>query len=212
MSTVAVGTLISHTRLVRILKTALPLVAIALLSTVFLVQENENNEGGLVFSSADLATLGDGLAINNPRIEGTTRDGNAYLITAEKAVPDQSQAERIEMSAFSAITRYSSGLSVEVHSPRAVAVLPSQNFSMLDHVSFRTSDGYTGNAGSADVDVKSGTLVASGGVSVDGPTGRIEADRLSVQSRFDENGDATDNPILKFEGGVALRFVSGVDE
>ena len=47
-----------YSRWVGILKIVLPLIAVGLLSTVFLVQKEDAFEGGLVFTKVDIATLG----------------------------------------------------------------------------------------------------------------------------------------------------------
>ena len=57
-----------YSRAVRWLKIGLPLLALALLSTIFLVPREVSFEGGLVYTSADLLALGEGLAVTRPRI------------------------------------------------------------------------------------------------------------------------------------------------
>lgn len=194
----------AYSRFVRILKIALPLVAVALLSTIFLVQEEEGLDGGLVFSKADLETLGDGLTVNNPRLAGTMPDGTAYVLSAEKAVPDRTRIEQVEFESLSSVMRFQSDEVVEVHAARATAFVKDRMLSMRDGINIRMSSGYVATSDAAKVFLDRGEIVTDAPVSATGPGTKIDAGRMTVRAAIDANGTRTDNPVVIFEQGVTM--------
>jgi len=202
----------AYSRVVRILKIALPLVAVALLSTIFLVQEEDSFDGGLVFSSADLETLGDGLTVNNPRLAGTTRDGTAYVLSAETAVPDETGVSIVEFTALNSVMRYSGGQVIELHASNAVAVVNERILNLKDGINLRTSAGYVASTMSATADLDAGTLITNSPVTANGPNGQIKSGRMVIRSAIDANGMRTDTPEIIFDQRVDLVFVPKVDQ
>jgi lipopolysaccharide export system protein LptC len=77
------------TRLVRFLRIALPLLALALLSTVFLVARHLNPDDALPYSEVDIADRLREPRMTNPVYSGTTADGADLRVTAEAATPEQ---------------------------------------------------------------------------------------------------------------------------
>jgi lipopolysaccharide export system protein LptC len=62
-----------YSRVVAVLKVGLPLVAVGLLASLFVVQTDDRIGEGVVFSPGDVEALGSGLRISNPTFTGTTR-------------------------------------------------------------------------------------------------------------------------------------------
>ena len=71
-----------HSRIVGVLKVGLPLVALGMLASLFLVQTDDRLGGDLVFSPGDIDALGEGLRITNPTFTGTTRGEDRFRFTA----------------------------------------------------------------------------------------------------------------------------------
>ena len=72
-----------YSRVVAVLKVGLPLVAVGLLASLFLVQTDDRLGGNVVFSPGDVEALGSGLSINNPTFTGTTRGEDRFRFTAD---------------------------------------------------------------------------------------------------------------------------------
>ena len=77
----------SWTRLVRFLRIALPLLALALLSTVFLVARHLNPDDAIPYSDVDIADRLREPRMTSPDYAGTTADGADLRVTAETATP-----------------------------------------------------------------------------------------------------------------------------
>ncbi|MCR9124934.1 MAG: LPS export ABC transporter periplasmic protein LptC [Rhodobacteraceae bacterium] len=76
-----------YSRTVALLKVALPLAALALLSTLFLLSRGTDPDATIPFSDADIAERLRDQQVTAPFFSGTTARGDAIMITAAKAKP-----------------------------------------------------------------------------------------------------------------------------
>ena len=77
-----------YSRAVRRMKVLLPLGAILLIGMIFMFSRDRP----AVFDAeqaAEMAALGAGLRLDNPRFAGVTDDGDPFVITAEWALPEK---------------------------------------------------------------------------------------------------------------------------
>jgi lipopolysaccharide export system protein LptC len=197
----------TRTSFIRFLKIALPLLAVAILSTVFLVQNEDGFDGGLLFSTADKATLGDGLTIKNPRFSGKTDAGQAFSISAQIATPVGDDLRTVDVEGLSSVVHFEDGRQVEMQSATARIETSGQRISFVEGVNVRTSDGYMGHVGRLVADLESGVISGSEGVRFSGPTGKIDAQTMTISQS--QNGGATysGDSVLEFGGGVTLSLV-----
>ncbi|MGB4909398.1 MAG: hypothetical protein WBP15_12770, partial [Tabrizicola sp.] len=77
-----------HTRLVGWLKVALPLTALAILSTLFLVARRIDPEAALPYAEVDVEDLAREPRMTAPTYAGTTEDGAALTLSADEARPE----------------------------------------------------------------------------------------------------------------------------
>ena len=86
----------TYSRLVAWLKILLPLVALGILSTLFLVSRGHDGGGPIPFSEAELDTLLEDQRIRAPNFAGLTDDGSAVTLGADEARPVPDQPGRAE--------------------------------------------------------------------------------------------------------------------
>ena len=195
----------AYSRMVGLLKIALPILAIMVLSTVFLAQTTDDFDGGLVFSKADRETLGDGLTIRDPRFAGVTKAGDQFSVAADTATPDQSEPNRIDIVNPVAQAVFADGLIVEITAAEAVADLNGQILTLAGGTRLATSDGYTVTSEGGIADLAAGTVMSTGPVVADGPTGHIEAGAvLFVGGSAGKNNRPLDNRRITFDNGVKM--------
>ena len=72
----------AHTRVVTWLKIALPLAALAILSTLFLLADKIDPEDALPYAEVDVEDLAREPRMTLPSYAGTTSDGAALSLTA----------------------------------------------------------------------------------------------------------------------------------
>ncbi|KKK72711.1 hypothetical protein LCGC14_2901140, partial [marine sediment metagenome] len=78
----------SYSRLVAWLKVALPLLALAILSTVFLVAERRGTRNEIPYSRGEIDEILREQRIRNPNYAGVTKDGSAVAFSADSARPE----------------------------------------------------------------------------------------------------------------------------
>ena len=88
-----------YSRVVGILKVGLPLVALGMLSALFLIQTEDRLGAGIRFTRGDLEALGSGLRISNPIFTGTTSGADTFRFTAELVIPDAAPPTRASITA-----------------------------------------------------------------------------------------------------------------
>ncbi|PJA59091.1 MAG: hypothetical protein CO163_11300 [Rhodobacterales bacterium CG_4_9_14_3_um_filter_71_31] len=183
--------------IVRFLKVALPLAALGLVAALFLVSRGDIGRG--VSVSAIDFDVTDGLRLSQPRFTGVTRNGQPFVITADWALPDGPDPDRvglgpvrgeIEMDAARRVTLTAQGGEIR----------PKLNTMRLEGgVAAETTDGYRLSAARADIDMKAETLAADGPVAVSGPAGDIASGSMRA-ARRDENF------VVWFENRVRVRI------
>ncbi|MDG4646989.1 hypothetical protein P6F26_00900 [Roseibacterium sp. SDUM158017] len=77
-----------YSRLVTGLKVVMPLGAIVLLSTIFLLSDPPDPERALPYAEVDVAQLAREMRLTQPRYAGLLPDGREITLVAETAAPD----------------------------------------------------------------------------------------------------------------------------
>lgn len=191
-----------YSRWVGILKILLPLIAVGLLSTVFLVQKEDTFEGGLVFTKIDMATLGDGLTISNPRFSGLTTGGDTFTLAAARAVPDSSKPKVIEMTEITADLSFSDQTVVNATASQGIARIPDQVLDLNGGLTATSSTAHSFNTTGGRLDLRSGDFVSSGPVQMTGPGQKLEAGQMRIVTDPQDGGR-----FFHFENGVHLTYI-----
>jgi lipopolysaccharide export system protein LptC len=190
-----------HSRIVGILKVGLPLVALGMLASIFLVQTDDRLAGDLVFSRGDIAALGEGLRITNPTFTGTTRGEDRFRFTAALIVPDAAPPERAKITELSGEVELHGGPVVGLEADAGDLHIPTQRLDVAGNVRLRTSEGYRINAEQATLDLKTGSIVAGNAVETTGPLGRIDSGSLTVEPA------AADGEVRRFSFANGVRLI-----
>lgn len=189
-----------HSRIVAILKVGLPLVALGMLASIFLVQTDRLG-GSIVFSQGDIDALGEGLRIANPTFTGTTRGEDRFRFTAALVEPDAAPPERARITTLAGEVDLHNGPVVELEADKGDLHIPTERLDVSGNVRIRTSEGYRMVAEQATLDLKAGSLVAGNAVETTGPLGRIDSGSLTIQPA------AASGEARRFSFGNGVRLV-----
>ncbi|MEM1346779.1 MAG: hypothetical protein AAGI34_19655, partial [Pseudomonadota bacterium] len=85
-----------YSRAVRLMKIALPVAALATVAAIFVGGLRLGPDADLL-APEDIAVLGAGLALDNPRYSGRTEVGEPYVLSARRAVPDGTAPQEIDL-------------------------------------------------------------------------------------------------------------------
>lgn len=194
----------THTRLVGWLKVALPLAALAILSTLFLVARRIDPEAALPYAEVDVEDLAREPRMTSPTYAGTTSDGSALTLSADEARP---AAEGAPAAA--------AGLRLELASPDGSRTDLAAATARMDPearevvlsggVTVTTSSGYRLETAEVAAKLDRTGLESRAPVTATGPAGEIRADGM-VLRQDDQTPGAY---VLVFNGSVRLVYQPG---
>lgn len=188
-----------HSRVVRLLRVAIPLVVVFGLG------------GYLLFSyinplrvleklpevSGKLGVEGSKITMEAPRIAGITRDKRAYELTAETAVQDIAKPDVVELLNLRAKMEMQEADVVVITAKSGIYNTKGDNVILREHIVVTSGQGYNAKLREAVVDMKKGNVVSSQPVEIKMPTGLLTANSMEII----DSGD-----VVRFTGGVVLNL------
>ena len=123
----------THSRMVFLLKVILPLAALAILSTLFLISRTIDPSAAIPYATVDVADRIREPRMTAPAYAGVTADGASLTVTADQASPDTGAA-----SALRAELKTPDGAST-VSTPPMACLITGANADAVDGVQITTS-------------------------------------------------------------------------
>ena len=193
-----------HTRVVGWLKVALPLAALAILSTLFLVARRIDPEAALPYAEVDVQDLAREPRMTAPTYAGTTRDGGALTLRADEARP---AAEGAEASAAAIRLELDTpdGARTELSAATARMDSAAQEVVLSGGVTVTTSAGYRLETEEVAARLDRTGLESRAPVTATGPAGEIRADHMELR----QENPTQASYVLVFNGGVRLVYRPG---
>lgn len=202
----------TYSRVVRWLKIGLPLIALAILSSLFLLPRKQGLEGGLIYSTADLIAIGEGMVVSNPKFTGSTDAGEPFVVSATSATPDGPDPKEVKLASPRASLDQDER-SVELTAASGVLAPRDGRLSLGGGVELTTSDGYVVRTDAVFADFRAGTMQAAGHVVAKSPHGMIEAGSFRAENpkAAEKGADAASGALAKsgrfwFENGVRVTY------
>lgn len=191
----------SYSRRVAFLKVVLPLAALAILSTLFMLSQSADPNATIPFSDAEIAERIRDQQITAPRFAGTTERGDEVFLSAAKAVPggDDEPAEAQDLRGEIRLAR---GGVISLEATSGWINLPRDVAEFRGEVTITTDTGYVLVTDRLETAVKRIDATAPGPVRGTGPLGEIDAGAMRVMSP-DNDAEATH---LVFLNGVKLIY------
>lgn len=189
-----------RTRLVTWLKVLLPLVALGLLSTLFLLARTTDPDLAIRYSEVDVSELSKTQQVTGPAYSGSTRDGASISVTAETVRPKDGDPEMFDAATVAGRFELRDGTTADMTAPEAVIDMGSDAARFLGGVVVLSSDGYrfeteTLLASLAVTDVRADTPVRA-----TGPLGTLDAGAMHI-TQGEEGGY-----VVVFTEGVRLLY------
>lgn len=185
-------------------KILLPLAAVTLIVVIFLFTGRQQGDVADLFTPEELARLGAGLKLENPRLAGLTDDDQPFELTASEALPDGPMANTIAFS--DPAGRIELGdRTVEAAADGGMLDRVEQRLELEGAVRVTTSDGWQGETDRITVELDTKRALSDGAVSAKGPNGELEAGSMRV-----EEGEG--GPTIWFENRVRVLFIPAGDE
>lgn len=188
-----------HSRLVAWLKVMLPLAALALLSTLFLVPRGFAPEDTLPYSEVEVEELAREPRLTAPRYSGVTLDGAALSVTAEVARPDSADTGRADATALTARLETPDGVTTDLSASDGALDAAAGLLTLTGDVRIAASNGYVILTDELTAALDRTLIDSPGAVAATAPMGRIDAGAMHMTTEGDDY-------VVVFNGGVKLVY------
>ncbi len=193
-----------HTRVVGWLKVVLPLTALAILSTLFLLARRIDPEAALPYAEVDVEDLAREPRMTAPTYAGTTEDGAAVTLSADEARP-AAEGTPATVAGLRLDLATPDGVKTELVAAEARMDDSSRQVVLSGGVMLSTSTGYRLETAEIAARLDRTGLESRSPVKATGPAGEITADGMSLSQDIRTPGDY----VLVFKGGVRLVYQPG---
>lgn len=195
-----------YSRFVVWAKLILPLIALALLSSLFLISEDIDLADGIDLSETDLAEIAERERINNPRYAGTTNDGLSISLSADEAFPDQQLEKSYVATAINAHVEMPDGALIDIVAARGSINGATASGSLTGGAVLETSIDYNIVTEGLTFESDVFRVQSLGKIAAATPSGDLTAGEMEIT--LETTDDAGEKPgyLLVFKKGVKLIY------
>jgi lipopolysaccharide export system protein LptC len=186
-----------HSRLVRILRIAVPAGVLVGLTVVILITYLNPLRmlTKLPINVDNLVVSGTKVTMEQPRLTGFTSDARAYELTADTAAQDMTKPDIIELRNIRAKVEMLDKSTMELNAATGLYDAKAETLKLDRDIVLNSSTGYQGRLSEAVVDIRKGNVVSDRPVEVRLLQGTLNANRLDIV----DSGD-----VIRFHGGVVM--------
>jgi len=186
-----------HSRVVRILRVAIPAtVSVALLVMFLITYLNPLRMlAKLPINLDNLVVSGTKVTMEQPRLAGFTRDARAYELTADTAAQDMTKPDMVELRNIRGKVEMQDKSKIELSAATGFYDAKAETLRLDRNILLNSSAGYQGRLSEALVDIRKGNVSSQHPVEVRLLQGTLNANRLDIV----DSGD-----VIRFHGGVVM--------
>lgn len=188
-----------HSRIVGWAKIILPLGALVLLSTLFLVARTPPDQSAIPF--AEIEQMARDQRITAPRFSGMTDDGAIVMISARTAQPDLDRSDTVRIDSLRFQMENPDGSTVEVTGTSGEVDGRERLARFLGLARLETSTGFQMETNGLTAELDTGTVTSDGLLEIHAPFGQLTAGKVTFTVR---DGDAGQQML--FTNGVRLIY------
>ncbi len=193
-----------HSRMVGWLKVALPLAALAILSTLFLLSDRIDPTDAIPYAKVDVEDLANDPRMSSPAYAGTTEDGAGITLSAASARPAagdrDASAERV-----AALMETPDGQKIAIAAAAAALDQAAGQLNLTGEVTLETETGYRLETEGLAARLDRTNVSSTAPVTVTAPMGDIRAEGFTLTQDPADPGAY----LLVFKGSVRLLYQPG---
>lgn len=194
-----------HSRIVTGLRILLPLVALTLLSTLFLISREVDPSRALPYATVDAEALARDPRITGPRLSGMTDDGTAVTLTAATVRISSGDAETLSAEGVDALFTAPDGARNRVTADAVQMDRLTDRMTLSGNVRLATADGYRVQTALLLARLDRTLLQSPGPVTARAPAGRLTAGAMTLTAAPSRDGGLAGHRLL-FTDGVRLLY------
>lgn len=189
----------TYSTAVSLLKIALPLVALLILSTVFLLARKPDATGVLPLAD-DKRLFAEQAGLSRPSFAGVTTSGSAITVVARTVRPDPQDPKSISADGLQAILEKTDEGRISIAAQIGVLHLGDRTAELLGGVALESSNGYLVQTTSLGISLDTGRIETYGSVGAETPAGTLTAGSMVYEAGPDQRH------LLVFKDGVRLVY------
>lgn len=188
-----------YSRLVTWVKVMLPLIALGLLSTLFLLSSTPDPEAALPYAEVDIEQITREQRITSPRFAGIIEEDREIVLLAETVVVDTGQFDRIRVQAIDGRVDLARSEVLTLRAASGDIDMAAQSAALSDGVDVQTSQGYRMESDTAILALDEVRMQVPVPVRITGPGVELTADAMDME-------EVDGAPILRFTGSVRMIY------
>jgi lipopolysaccharide export system protein LptC len=189
----------TYSRVVAWVKIILPLLALALLSTLFLFSRTPDPNRAIPFANVDVEELAREQSLGQPRFAGTLSDGREVIFTADRATPVAGEPNHIEATDIEARVDLDEYSVLLIVAETGLFDLAAQLADLSNSVGLTTSNGYQLTTDLLRFNLSEFMASSPGPVGVTGPGITLQAGAMEVSGTEGNN-------LVVFNGGIRMLY------
>lgn len=193
----------SHTRLIAWLKIILPLLALAILSTLFLVARTVDPENAIPYADVDVADRVREPRMVDPAYAGVTSDGASLTLSAAEARPDKGTESPGNARSLIGSLETPDGARTDLVAATASIDGAGRKITLSGGVEITTSSGWNLQSETLTAAMDQTDIQTQSPVTATGPAGMVSANSMHLT----QNPLAADRYLLVFNGAVKLIYL-----
>jgi len=191
-----------HSRMVRVLRVAVPAAVVLALSSIVLIQVFVNPFQAAIaklpLDMGNLVVSGTKITMETPHLAGFSNDQRPYEMWAKAAVQDLTSPDQVELQTLRAKVAMEDKSTVTMDARTGFYDSKQQMLDLRKDIFLQSSTGYEAKLSQAYVDINKGTVTSDEHVDVKLLNGTLTADRLKI---------INSGEIVRFEGNVVMNLV-----
>lgn len=191
-----------HSWLVGWLKIVLPLVALALLSTLFMIARTIDPSDAIPFAEVDVADRLREPRMTKPTYAGVTADGSSLLVYADEARPDAADGTSPWAKGLRADLYTPDGGTFNLTAPKVVMDIEGGILHLSGGVDIATSSKFHITTETLSVTIDRTRLQSGGKITATSALGLLEAGQMVITERSESPGTY----VLVFQNRVKLIY------
>lgn len=192
----------TYSRMVRWLKVALPLTALAILSTLFFVAETLDPDAAIPYADVDVERLLREQGVTKPAFGAVTADGISISMSADSIRPGAEQRDRLTGTSLSATLTWPDKGQIDIASPEGIVDISGGEAILQGGATLDSSAGYTVQSDRFVARMDEARVVTDGSISATGPVGSFTAGLMELTRQTNADGGY----LLVFKDGVRLLY------
>ena len=194
----------AYSRAVARLKLLLPLLALGILSTLFLLSRTIEPSQTLPYADVDAQEFAREQRIGAPNYTGVAANGAAITVVADSARPQLGKPEIINANQLDARISQTDGTVLDIAALAGTFNSDDKDADLSGGVVVTSSTGYKMTTEKMRAKFDGSAMDADNAVVVEGPDLRIDAGNMRVRLKSPDEG--TSGYVIVFNGGVKLVY------